>query len=389
MTILYYSWQENSTTDILETFRSLGHEVKLYVHELSHYFSAAFVAELSEELQTCHYDFIFTFNYISQISNTAEVYGIPYFSWIFDCPNIEIYSKSLSNSCNYIFLFDKDMCETAMRNHPKHLYHLPLAINTDRLNTFLRLPYQKEGFSPELYLHDISFVGSLYDRTMYNRLERAARPHLKGYLDGIMAAQKKIQGADLISGLLTEKRVAEIRRFLPIHVSADYTCTEKELYTHMIQKKITSEERIEAINLLSSLTPVALYTGSDAAAFCPDALSLGTVSYISQMPKVFHSSKINLNISLRSITSGIPLRAIDILACGGFLLSNYQPELCEFFVPGQDFVYYEDFTDLKEKAAYYLEHDTEREEIAYNGYLSAQKQFSYSRQVAKMLAVLE
>lgn len=389
MTILYYSWQENSTTDILETFRSLGHEVKLCVYELSHYFSPSFASELSEELKNCRYDLIFTFNYISHISNTAELFGVPYFSWIFDCPNIDIYHKSLSNSCNYLFLFDRDMLEKAKRSQPKHLYHLPLAVNTDRLNSYLRLSEQKDGFFPEQYLHDISFVGSLYDRTIYNRLERTASRHLKGYLDGIMAAQKKIQGADLISAVLTEERIAEIRRFLPLRISADYTCTDKELYTHIIQKKITSQERIEAINLLCETAPVALYTHSDAAALCPKAQPLGAISYISHMPRVFHGSKINLNISLRSITSGIPLRAIDILACGGFLLSNYQPELCEFFTPGKDFVYYEDFSDLQEKAAYYLEHDAEREDIAYHGYVTAQKQFSYSVQVAKMLAVIE
>ena len=388
MTILYYSWQENSTTDILDTFRSLGHKVKLYVYKLSHYLSAGFADECSRELASCRYDLIFTFNYFSQISNTAEIYGVPYFSWVFDCPNITIYSASLSNSCNYLFLFDRDMIEIAKRNHAKHLYHLPLAVNTERLHSFLRLPDQKQGFFPVTYQHDISFVGSLYHHTTYNHLEHTVGPHLKGYLDAIIAAQKKIQGADLISALLTEKWLSEMRHFLPIHIDSDYSCTERELYTHIIQKKITSEERIEAINLLSSLTPVALYTDSDAATFCPNALPLGTISYISEMPRVFHSSKINLNISLRSITSGIPLRAIDILACGGFLLSNYQPELCDFFVPGQDFVYYEDFTDLKEKTAYYLEHNTEREEIAYNGYLSVQR-FSYFRQVLKMLAVLE
>lgn len=389
MTILYYSWQENSTTDILETFRSLGHEVKLYVYELSHYFSSAFSTELSNELQSCHYDLIFTFNYISQISNTAEIYGIPYFSWIYDCPNIDIYSTSLSNSCNYIFLFDRHMVEIAKRNHPKHLYHLPLAVNTNRLNHFLNLPNCKENFFPEHYLHDVSFVGSLYEETIYNQLEASVSPHLKGYLDGIIAAQKKIQGADLISASLTEETITELRQFFPIHISSNYTCIDKELYTNIIQKKITSEERIEAINLLSQITPVALYADSDAATLCPKALPSGTVSYISQMPKVFHNSKINLNISLRSITSGIPLRAIDILACGGFLLSNYQPELCEFFTPGKDFVYYEDFSDLQKKVYYYLGHDTQRENIAYHGYLAAQKQFSYSVQVAKMLAVIE
>ena len=77
---------------------------------------------------------------------------------------------------------------------------------------------------------------------------------------------------------------------------------------------------------------------------------MGIVSYTAEMPDIFHTTKINLNITLRSITSGIPLRAIDILGCGGFLLSNYQPELCEYFTPDVDFVYFEDPDDLAEKS---------------------------------------
>ncbi len=86
------------------------------------------------------------------------------------------------------------------------------------------------------------------------------------------------------------------------------------------------------------------------------------------MPSVFHNSKINLNITLKTIQTGIPLRAWDILGCGGFLLSNFQQELCEYFIPGEDFIYYESIDDATEKAAYFLTHENERKEIAHNAF---------------------
>ena len=85
------------------------------------------------------------------------------------------------------------------------------------------------------------------------------------------------------------------------------------------------------------------------------------------MPYVFLNSRINLNISLRSIKTGIPLRAFDIMGCGGFLLSNYQQELLEYFNADIDFVYYNNYEDLVEKVEYYLSHEKERREIAENG----------------------
>ena len=162
--------------------------------------------------------------------------------------------------------------------------------------------------------------------------------------------------------------------------------TAKEVFCSIIQKEVTSQERIEAVNRLAASHSVALYTGSDTAC-CPDVLSKGTVSYTAEMPDVFYRSRINLNLTLRSITSGIPLRALDILGCGGFLLSNYQPELCEYFTPDVDFVYFNDMDDLEQKICYYLAHEEERCAIAAHGYRRACDLFSYHTQLSHMLTV--
>lgn len=61
----------------------------------------------------------------------------------------------------------------------------------------------------------------------------------------------------------------------------------------------------------------------------------GYIDYYSQMPKAFYNAKINLNISLKIIQSGIPLRVLDVLACKGFLITNYQAEIMEYFTPGK------------------------------------------------------
>ena len=59
----------------------------------------------------------------------------------------------------------------------------------------------------------------------------------------------------------------------------------------------------------------------------PNVINMGSVDYYDMMPYVFKCSDINLNITLRSIKTGIPLRAMDIMGAGGFLMSNYQVDL--------------------------------------------------------------
>lgn len=94
---------------------------------------------------------------------------------------------------------------------------------------------------------------------------------------------------------------------------------------------------------------------------------MGPVNYYREMPYVFAASDINLNISVKGIQSGVPQRAFDILASGGFLLSNYQQELVELFSYGEEMVVYESLEDAVEKCNFYLCNQELRGKIARKG----------------------
>ena len=103
------------------------------------------------------------------------------------------------------------------------------------------------------------------------------------------------------------------------------------------------------------------------------------------MPAIFYHSKINLNISLKTIRSGIPLRVADIMGCCGFVLSNYQEELLEHFIPGEECAVYENLEDLYQKAAYYLRHEEERKRVAAAGFEKVKRNFTFEERLSKML----
>lgn len=52
-------------------------------------------------------------------------------------------------------------------------------------------------------------------------------------------------------------------------------------------------------------------------------------------------------------------------------MSNYQPDMDEYFENGTDYVMYDGNDDLINKCRYYLEHEDERMEIAASGNKSA------------------
>ena len=146
---------------------------------------------------------------------------------------------------------------------------------------------------------------------------------------------------------------------------------------------VTFKERVAILSLLSKKIQVSLYSG-DEQPLLTEAKQCGRVDYSTEMPYVFKCSDINLNITLKCLQTGIPLRALDIMGCGGFLLSNYQEEFLDWFVPEEDFVYYEDFGGAYEKAAFYLNNDTLRKQIAANGYEKVKKYFTYEDRFAFM-----
>ena len=103
------------------------------------------------------------------------------------------------------------------------------------------------------------------------------------------------------------------------------------------------------------------------------------------MPKVFKTAKINLNISLKTIRTGIPLRVLDIMACKGFVISNYQEELGEYFRLGEELVTYGDLEELYYLCDYYLKHEEERKKIAANGQERIRLDFGFTDRLRKIL----
>ena len=153
---------------------------------------------------------------------------------------------------------------------------------------------------------------------------------------------------------------------LPYPQRADSLATPEYVYAHyFLARKVAEIERTTLLSGISENYNLSLYTHSQTPSL-PKVKNLGKVDYYDEMPFVFRDSKINLNISLKSIMTGIPLRCIDIMGCGGFLLTNYQADLFRHFEPGVHFDYFTDETDLLQKIDYYLTHEDERITISEN-----------------------
>ena len=152
-------------------------------------------------------------------------------------------------------------------------------------------------------------------------------------------------------------------------------------------RKLTSMERINILTDVASHFPLKIFTPNKNYVI-PNASNMGVADYLTETPYIFHDSKINLNITLRSIKSGIPLRCMEIMSCGGFLLTNYQSDFLKHFVMGEDFVFFESKNDLLQKIHYYLVHEDERIAIAESGYQKVLKNHSFDTIFQKIYNII-
>ncbi len=388
MKLLFYRYGSICEPDVIDGFQELGYTVQEITTEITNksLTPQESIQIVSNTLLEHPADFVFSINFFPFLSEVCKIFKLPYLCWTVDSPVMELFATSIANPCNRIFLFDRAQYEEISPLNPGHVFHLPLAVNIKQKQGCIR---SASSAMRRKFTSDISFVGSLYtEKCPYDKLTDAPA-YLSGYLDGLMEAQLRIYGGYILEDLLTDEIVEEFKKHLPgfFQYPFDSYLTDRKTMSELyIGNKISAMERLRAMELLSARFSVDLYTASDTSCL-PHIHNRGLAKTLEEMPIIFYNSKINLNITSKSIRSGLPLRIFDILGCGGFVLTNFQPELTEFFVPGEDLVYYENLDDLVGKADYFLHHEAERRAIAENGFARVKENHTYPIRLAQMMQI--
>lgn len=338
--------------------------------------------KVEELLEEGHYDLAVTYDFSQGVSNACQNFQIPYYAWVYDSPLLGLYSKEALNEVNYISVFDKKQYARLRNLGIKHLFYMSLAPETDNFGaTHIGKRDEKK------YACDVSFVGRLYNNRGF---EEIFDEEGKKYLE---EAEKIIEEMDCKWGKVTTifgKASDELITYMASkqpedtwkvwNVDKRYYCESMKLV-----RKCNEVERVKILETLQDKFPVRLYADDSAKKILKNVSVKPWLEYGTEMPKVFYLSKINLNITSRSVESGIPLRVWDIMAVGGFCLTNYQPELEEYFEIGKDLAVFYDLKDLEEKIDYYLRHEDERVRIAINGYKKVREKHGLKGRMQRVL----
>ena len=396
MRLLFYRYNNICEPDIMEVFQKFGITVfeetleiewkQMVVSDKIRMLANHYVTENAKE----KIDFIFSVNFFPYVSELCEKLKMRYVCWSVDCPVLELYSKSILNRQNRIFLFDEIQYKEIYKLNPNCVFFLPLATNVNRWDRELLSMSADEKMQ---YCADVSFVGSLYHEKSPLTILKSKIPmseYLIGYINGITEAQLWIYGTNFLEEMITEKMIKELKSVFPDFYSSENMVINTDAFVaanYYLGMRCSEMERVRVLNALAKENQVTVYTRSDTSLLQNVDCKNGITTHI-EMPRVFRASKINLNITMKGIQSGIPLRVWDVLGCGGFLLTNYQTEIPSYFEIGKDLVCYESLEECVEKVKFYLRNDDIRMEVAESGHRKIKEYHTYEHRITEMFKVL-
>lgn len=368
MKLLYIDGKSYAEQGIRQAFSELGFaydilDRKLLIDEAEE--------NLNERINDIYlkngFDVVFSYGFIPLIAKLCQNLGVQYYSWVYDnMRDIEDLTPIL-NSCCEVFFFDKvQASEFAMAGVNAH--YLPLAASSYVFDNILEND-NKNMFAKENIKGDISDnadISVVYEKndSIYSTLKGQIEAYLWGYLEGIITAQSKLYGAYIIPGLVSEELVQAVNS--SCKNIASYKFMDKPEFELMLADEISRKDVDKIISLL-------------APGFKVSAHSIDNMN-----PATYVKNKININVTHKSIQSGITQNVLDTMVCGGFLLTNYQPDIAECLLPGEACIMYESMEDMKEKAFYYMAHESERRRIAFRGRELVCDEFTYKKRIREM-----
>ena len=386
MRILFYEWGTFNEPVIEKTLRDLGHFVKvLQADDNKEKPSDEQIWAIAKDANEYHADIFFSVDYFQTVAMAAKKLNITYYSWLYHIPQWSLFSYAAQLPNNRIITFDSAQMQEMRQFNVNGMQYMSQAADKELLPVALA---DAAPELPEKYKADVSFVGTLYEssKNLFNRISMKAREK-EVYKDILEMIREKrfAYGKDVLYRGVTDEMVEFLLEEVEYGKDHFFFANQQEIAIQsVLARKITVEERKLMARTLARKFDFKLYTISNTEKF-PEINNCGPVDFAKQAPLVYNGSKINIYVTPRAIRSGVPLRVLEIMACQGFVLVNYQEDLAKEFEDGKELVMYRSLEEMVEKVQYYLEHEEERKQIAHAGYEKVLREYNYAAKLRKIL----
>ena len=384
MKILFVGSGMQHCPGVLFAFDRLGHQIGLYpkaIEDINK--KEENRKEFEEFLKKNELDFVMSNMFCSFVAEITNHFGMKFAVWNMDSPAYSTWVPEAAYDNCYLFYFDYKEYELRKQNGYNNAYYLPLAADVVKGGQLLITDDEINK-----YACNMSFVGGLYTQNIYDdTIERFSVEQQNDFTEIIEKSAFVWDGQERMH--MPSELIQAVRETCPEILDRPYEMPDEYLLkTYFLARKLTHVERTLLMELLAQQYDIHLYTRAEEQ--IPEGVRrFPEVDAGTDALKVFYSSKINLNITLRSIASGIPARVYDVMSVGGFVLSNWQEEIPELFEEDKEIVTYKTLEELIDKADYYLRHENERVKIGVNGYRKVKEQHTFEHRINKIIAIIQ
>jgi hypothetical protein len=292
--------------------------------------------------------------------------GIANVVWSVDSPRRARLTRAELETVDVHLYFDTKELHTYAGLGARHSEHLSLGSGIDALPGC----GPSEAVWPPRLGPDVSFVGSHGEKRIAELKEsmRRMRPEDLEFLD-------ELASQDGDPAPIFESETAKRYAGLPV------------LYVDELR---TSRRRTAVLSAMLPLDLRIFGTRDWAEVEGPLAeCYVGSLRYGPDLASVYYHSRINLNVFHAQCEDSTNSRVYDVLAAGGFLLTEDRPILHREFDVRRHLVTFSTPAEAAEKAAYYLAHPAERESIAREGQLHVLAHHTLAHRCRRILGMAQ
>ena len=326
---------------------------------------------------------LFAINYTHGLAEFAAEAGLELFVWEIDPSLDELRPLAGSSERTRIFTYRASHVAGFQSSGFEHVQHLPLAADAH-----LRQPVALEGAEKQRYGVPLAFVGSsmVAEAGQYraafldlcaavrgetNRAAESTR--LDALLERQRARPNSYQLADWIErvyGDVLQAARAAAPGSNPVRLLADVAAADKRLV------------------LVGALGSRGIHVWGDSGWDLLGEFGVhyrGPAGHQRELNRIYSGGGIQLDVNRIYQPDIVTMRVFDVLACGGFCLTEHSRELDALFDVGVELDSYRGPEELIAKVDHYLAHPDEARAIAARGLAAVKKRHTIDLRLDTML----
>ena len=367
--------------EIINSLRRMGHTGEFVLVDKEGEARQEVMEGIIARIITFHPDFILTVNhlgfdregFLTQFFTDIEM---PHASWFVDSPlfTLEDYAEQHQSDYLTLFVWDEDYVADLKKAGFNRTFYLPLGTDPDIFRPVANRDNRLYHLKCE-----VGFVGNSMTNAMQKTMDDL-KPDgpLRAFVE--KAAHQFIRSKERhVRNLISEWTKAQIGTWDAM------TQDEQGYFERAVTWRATQIYRHQRVR---ALLPFNLHVHGDPG--WEDSLNGRAVirkelNYYDDLPLFYNVCDVNFNATSLQMKGAVNQRIFDVPACGGFLLTDYRPQVDALFRLEEEIVCYKGVDDISELAGYYLRHPEKRERVARKARNRIMKNHTYVHRLEELI----